>query len=105
MKNDRQEKLLQIISAKPIETQEQLLEDKELKTSLYKCIDKLPEKLRIMLILRDIKEFSYDDIAKFTNTKLGTVKSQINRARLMLKKLLEKSGTFMDYVESKEIER
>ena len=55
-----------------------------------------------MIVLRDIKGLSYDEIAEILDLKLGTVKSQINRARLKLKELLEKDGTFVEYIESKK---
>lgn len=81
--------------------QDELCEEKELKEKLDKCIDRLPEKQKAMIILRDIKGLSYEEIAYITNTKIGTIKSQINRARLKLRDLLEKDGTFIDYIESK----
>ena len=54
---------------------------------LYSELDKivkaalldLPEKLRIVIILREYEGLSYDDISKITNTTLGTVKSRISR--------------------------
>lgn len=49
----------------------------------------LPENLRIVLILREYEGLSYDDIAKITNTALGTVKSRISRARLKLQQELK----------------
>lgn len=82
-------------------TQVELYEEKELKEKLHKCIGKLPEKQRVMIVLRDIKGFSYEEISEITSVKLGTVKSQISRARLKLKELLDKEGTFLEYMESK----
>ncbi len=82
-------------------SQEELYEDKELKENLHRCINKLPDKQKMMIVLRDIKGFSYDEIAEITNNKIGTVKSQINRARLKLKELLDKEGTFLEYIVSK----
>lgn len=81
---------------------DEIYEKKELKDIIKKCIEELPEKQRMMIILRDIKGFSYEEISSFTKTNIGTVKSQINRARLKLKELLEKKGTIVDYVESKD---
>ena len=43
-----------------------------------------------MIVLRDIKGLSYDEIAEILDLKLGTVKSQINRARLNLRNCLRK---------------
>lgn len=82
-------------------TQVELYEEKELKEKLHKCICKLPEKQKVMIVLRDIKGFSYEEISEITSIKLGTVKSQINRARLKLKELLDEEGTFLEYIESK----
>lgn len=81
-------------------SQEKLYEEKELQEKLHNCINKLPEKQRVMIVLRDIKGFSYEEISKITDVKLGTVKSQINRARLKLKELLDEEGTFLEYIES-----
>ena len=53
------------------------------------AINKLPEKLRTPLILRDIDGFSYKEIADQMNCEVGTVKSRIFRARESLKVLLE----------------
>ena len=49
----------------------------------------LPENLRIVLVLREYEGLSYEDIAKITNTALGTVKSRISRARLKLQEELK----------------
>lgn len=54
-----------------------------------KAIDRLPEKLRIPLILRDMDGFSYSEIAEKLDCEVGTVKSRIFRARESLKALLE----------------
>ena len=53
-----------------------------------KGIDKLPEKLKTPLVLRDIKGFSYQEIADELNCEVGTVKSRIFRARESLKIIL-----------------
>lgn len=53
------------------------------------AINKLPEKLKTPLILRDIDGFSYKEIADQMQCEVGTVKSRIFRARESLKVLLE----------------
>lgn len=80
--------------------QEQQYEEKELKEKMQIAIDRLPDKQKMMIVLRDIKGFTYEEISEITGIKLGTVKSQINRARLKLKELLEKDGTLIEYIES-----
>ncbi|MDH7603888.1 MAG: sigma-70 family RNA polymerase sigma factor [Melioribacter sp.] len=54
-----------------------------------KAIDKLPEKLKIPLILRDIDGLSYKEIAEQLSTEVGVIKSRIFRARESLKIILE----------------
>ena len=79
---------------------EHLAEDEELKRKITDCIRKLPIDQRTMIILRDIKGFTYMEIAEMTKINLGTVKSKINRARTALKQILEEDGTFLEYNES-----
>jgi len=52
------------------------------------AVNKLPVKLRIPLILKDIEGFSYQEIAESVQCEIGTVKSRIFRAREGLKKIL-----------------
>ena len=51
---------------------------------LRKKIAQLEPELRVILILRDIQELSYQEIASKFSIPEGTVKSRINRARLKL---------------------
>jgi len=44
---------------------------------------------REVVILRDIQELSYEEIAEITGLNVGTVKSRINRGRAQLQKLLK----------------
>ena len=56
---------------------------------LKTAIDKLPPKLREPLILRDVEELSYQEIADKMGLQLGAVKSRIFRARATLRAMLE----------------
>lgn len=52
---------------------------------LNAAIKGLPEKYRTAFILRDIQEQPYEEVAKILSIPLGTVKSRVNRARMMLR--------------------
>ncbi len=52
---------------------------------LHTAVQGLPEKYRTAFLLRDIEEMPYEEVAKVLSVPLGTVKSRVNRARLMLR--------------------
>ncbi len=56
---------------------------------IQKALDALPAKYRQVVVLRDIQELSYDEIAAITGLTLGTVKSRINRGRQKLQEMLK----------------
>jgi RNA polymerase sigma-70 factor, ECF subfamily len=56
---------------------------------IQKALDALPIKYRQVVLLRDVQELSYEEIAGITGLTLGTVKSRINRARLKLQEMLK----------------
>ena len=62
---------------------------KERAAEVLAAINMLPDKLRMVIILRDMNDLSYEEIAKTLRINIGTVKSQLNRARLKLSQLLE----------------
>jgi RNA polymerase sigma-70 factor (ECF subfamily) len=55
---------------------------------IQKALDSLSVKYREVIVLRDIQEQSYEEIALITGLSLGTVKSRINRARTQLQEML-----------------
>ena len=64
--------------------------DSEIKNEIIqKALLKVKPVYREVVILRDIQEFSYEEIAEITNLSIGTVKSRINRGRTQLQKLLK----------------
>lgn len=64
-------------------------EDVDIKQLVSDAIDKLPEKLKIPLVFRDIQGLSYKEIAEQLGTEVGTIKSRIFRARESLRIILE----------------
>jgi len=56
---------------------------------LDKAIKELPEKYRTAFMLRDIQELPYEEVSKILSIPLGTVKSRVNRARMMLRNKLK----------------
>ena len=61
----------------------------EIKEQVHMALSSLPAHYRAPLILREIEEWSYQDIAKAVGCREGTVKSRINRGRSQLRELLE----------------
>ena len=55
-------------------------------------IQELEPDFRIIIILREIQELSYENISKILKLPLGTVKSRINRGKLKLREILINKG-------------
>ena len=58
--------------------------DKEFFDQMDQTLKALPGKLQRAFILAEFEQMPYDEIARIEGTRLGTVKSRINRARLRL---------------------
>jgi len=65
------------------------VEENDLSNIVMDAVSKLPVKLRVPLLLKDIEGFSYQEIAESLECEMGTVKSRIFRAREKLKTILE----------------
>jgi RNA polymerase sigma-70 factor (ECF subfamily) len=52
------------------------------------ALPELPPKYRLAFVLRDMQGLSYADVARSMDVPLGTVKSRVNRARLMMREIL-----------------
>jgi RNA polymerase sigma-70 factor, ECF subfamily len=64
------------------------LEDQDRRSLLRRGLDLLPDKLREAVVLRDLLELSYQEMADRLALPEGTVKSRINRGREELARLL-----------------
>jgi len=65
----------------------------EVRTRVENELRKVPEPYRTTVVLRDLEEMSYEQIAEITQVSLGTVKSRLTRGREALKQRLR------DYVQ------
>ena len=57
-----------------------------------RCLDKLPEKYRVILNLRDIQGLSYEELSRVLHLSAGTVDSRLFRARRLLREKVEAFG-------------
>ena len=60
------------------------------------ALSALPQDSREVIVLRDINEFTYPEIAEILECPLGTVKSRISRARAQLLEQLKSSPGFSE---------
>ena len=61
-------------------------EVRELQNAVDVVLATLPHEARLLLILRDFEQMSYDEISQVTELSIVNVKSKIHRARLLFKK-------------------
>jgi RNA polymerase sigma-70 factor (ECF subfamily) len=57
----------------------------EMRTRVEALLKEIPEPFRMVVILRDLEGFAYEEIAEILNVNLGTVKSRLMRGRSHLK--------------------
>lgn len=67
---------------------EKYFQDKETVKEILKIIVNLDENYRIPLILRDLQDYSYIEISEILKKPVGTIKTNIHRARKIIKDLL-----------------
>jgi len=78
---------------------DEIAEKNQLKELIKDAMDSLSADHRQVLILRDILDMSYKEIADTLNVNEGTIKSRISRARSGLKKIItQRTELFQDYV-------
>lgn len=74
------------------ESPEELLVKEEMKRYVRHFVEALPDKLRVVVILREIEDMSYEEIAEMMNIPIGTVRSRLFNARQMIKDRLINQG-------------
>ena len=91
-KQNREELLREEIAGAPDEFDESpddLLIRHEQETEFMHLLDQLPLPQRAVLLLHFVEDFSLEEIARITETPIGTVKSRLHYAKKSLRKLLE----------------
>lgn len=74
----------------PVPAPDQHLEGVELERLMQSYIAALDEEQRLLVVLRDVEELSYEEIGAITSLPEGTIKSRLHRARMALRKQMLK---------------
>jgi len=69
---------------------EVLLQQRETRQTVRRCIEQLPESYRTVLMLRDIEDLDTDEVAEMLGVTPNAVKVRLHRARQALRTLLER---------------
>lgn len=69
---------------------EKVLEGLQMEKLVQQGIARLDEEHRMLIVLRDVEDLSYQEICSITGLAEGTVKSRLHRARMSLKDYLAK---------------
>jgi RNA polymerase sigma-70 factor (ECF subfamily) len=73
---------------------EQEASSRDMLNHIGKIIDKLPEKQKSIIQLREIEGYTYQEISDLLNVPISQVKVSVHRARIFLKKELLKSSGY-----------
>jgi len=80
---------------------EQLVEMREMKMEWAKYLSKLPVKLRMVITLRYMHDFSLAEVSDLLSIPLGTTKSRLHKGLKVLRRILLEAGV---HIEGKEEE-
>jgi RNA polymerase sigma-70 factor (ECF subfamily) len=74
--------------------------DKETRRVIQKAVDLLPDKEKVVFLLRDVEGLSTEKVSEVLEITIPAIKSRLHRARLFLRKKL--ASYFEDYKARKE---
>ena len=86
----------------PIPSPQEEAERRELREQIEAGLRALPPEYRAVLVLREMQQLRYDEIAHVLELDVGTVKSRISRGRKRLRSFLLEQGNFSPPPPSKE---
>lgn len=78
------------VSVGSVARPDQLAQGRQLETIVKAAMMELEPEFRELVILRDVEDLSYEEIAEITELPRGTVKSRIHRGRAQLKSKVER---------------
>jgi RNA polymerase sigma-70 factor, ECF subfamily len=78
-----------LVEGAPSERPADAVEESERKQSIRQAVEKLPEKHRVVVMLRYFEDYSCEEIAKITNCSVGTVWSRLHYACKQLRGKLD----------------
>ena len=84
-----EEETTELDPADPAPSAHEKLERRERAEQVRRAVTRLDPARRWTLLLREVEEMSYEEIAEVTGVALGTVRSRLARARLDLRRLME----------------
>ena len=73
-----------------IDRPDAILEAAQTERLLQEAIANLPEDQRLLVVLRDVEEMSYQEIEEITGLPEGTIKSRLHRARMAIKEYVDR---------------
>ena len=79
-------------SPNPFDNPDAVLANRILDQDLTKAIETLPDEFRLAVLLSDVQNFSYQEIADILEIPIGTVRSRLWRGRRLLQKVLWKQA-------------
>lgn len=75
---------------------EDAAEQRDTQQVIQDCLQTLPADQRLTLVMFDMQDYSYQEIAEANDVQLGTVKSRLSRARLGMRRCLEGKRELFD---------
>jgi RNA polymerase sigma-70 factor (ECF subfamily) len=76
------------VSGRPVDTPEAVLLARADQQLIRSALERLPVQFREVIVLCDIEEMSYQEIAEIVGIPIGTVMSRLSRARKSMRELL-----------------
>jgi len=80
------------IETSDLKTPESVLIEHQDNDAVRAIIEQLPEHIREVLVLRDVQDLSYREIADILGVPIGTVMSRLSRARKMFAEAFRRSS-------------